>query len=100
MSATMDIAIATRGVAYVALAGVLLAVAITFNDQRYPATPARKTELSPTVTPLDAELARCKAIGAEAANDVVCKAVWDANRQRFLQSDALRPAAENVGQLK
>ena len=54
MSATMDIAIATRGVAYVALAGVLLAVAITFNDQRYPATPARKTELSPSVTPLDA----------------------------------------------
>jgi len=31
MSATMDIAIATRGVAYVALAGVLLAAAITLN---------------------------------------------------------------------
>ena len=65
MSATMDITIATRGVAYVALAGVLLAVAITLNDQRYPATPARKTECSPSVTAREAELARCKTIGAE-----------------------------------
>jgi conjugative transfer region protein TrbK len=90
----MDITIATRGVAYVALVGVLLAIATTSNDQRYPATPAWKTELSPSITTLDAELARCRAIGAEAANGVVCKAVWDANRQRFLQSDALRPAVE------
>jgi conjugative transfer region protein TrbK len=100
MSATMDIAIATRGVAYVALAGVLLAVAITLNDQRYPAAPARKTECSPSVTAREAELARRKAIGAEAANEVVCKTVWDANRKRFLQSDVRRPASETVGQLK
>jgi conjugative transfer region protein TrbK len=80
----MDITIATRGVAYVALTGVLLAAAITLNDRPHPATPAWNTELSPSA--LDAELARCKAIGTEAANDVVCKAVWDANRKRFFES--------------
>jgi len=70
----MDITITTRGVAYVALAGVLLAVAI----------------------------------GAEAANDSICKAVPDANRKRFLESGILYqdrvtgaapwPRAESAGQ--
>jgi len=100
VSATMDITIGIRGVAYVALGGALLGAAVTLNDQRYPATPAWKTELSPGVTVLDAELARCKAIGAQAANEVVCKTVWDANRKRFLQSDVRQPASETVGQLK
>jgi hypothetical protein len=94
MSATMDSAIAIRSVAYVAFIGVHLAVATTLDDQRYPATLAWKTKLSPSVTALDAEL------GAQAANDIVCKAEWKANRHCFLQSNALRPATENVGQPK
>ena len=104
----MNITIATRGVAYVALAGVLLAAAVTLNDRRHPATPAWKTELSPSTTALDAELVRCKAIGAEAANDAACKSVWDANRKHFFESGkfyqdrvtgaAPRKPAENTGQ--
>ena len=89
MSATMDVTIATRSLAYVALAGALLAAAITLNDRRYPATAAWKTEPSASATALDAELARCKAIGAKVANDAVCKALWDANRKRFFVSRKL-----------
>jgi len=108
MSETMNVTIATRRIAYVALAGVLLAAGIASNDQRYPATPAWKTELSPSTTARDAELAACKAIGAEAANDSICKAVPDANRKRFLESGILYqdrvtgaapwPRAETAGQ--
>jgi conjugative transfer region protein TrbK len=104
----MDITIATRRIAYVALAGVLLTAGIALNDRRYPATPAWKTELSPSTTALDAELARCKAIGAEVANDSICKAVLDANRKRFFEfgilyrdrvtSAAPWPRAETAGQ--
>jgi conjugative transfer region protein TrbK len=106
----MDITITTRRIAYVALAGVLLTAGIAFNDRRYPATPAWKTELSPSTTALDAELARCNAIGAEAANDSICKAVWDANRKRFFEPGILYKGrvigatpwapAENAGQAR
>jgi conjugative transfer region protein TrbK len=108
MSETMDVTIATRRIAYVALAGVLLTAGIALNDRRYPATPARKTELSRNTTARDAELVRCKAIDAEAANDSICKAVWDANRKCFLESGILYqdrvtgaapwPRAETAGQ--
>ena len=81
----MDITITRRRVAYVALAGVLLAAAITLNDRRHPATPAWKTELSPSTTALDSELARCKAISAETANDAASKAVWDASRKHLFE---------------
>jgi conjugative transfer region protein TrbK len=85
MSETMDTTIATRRIAYVALAGALLTAGIALNDRRYPATSAWKTELSPSTTALDAELAHCKAMGAQAANDSICKAVWDANRKRIFE---------------
>ena len=99
MSETMDI---TRRIAYVAFAGVLLTAGIALNDRRYPATPAWKTELSPSTTALDAEL------GAEAAHDCICNVVPDANRKRFLESGILYqdrvtgaapwPRAESAGQ--
>jgi conjugative transfer region protein TrbK len=82
----MDITIVSRGLAYVALAGALLTAAIALNNRQYPTTAASKTEPSTTPGALDAELAHCKAIGAKAANDAVCKAVWEANRERFFES--------------
>jgi conjugative transfer region protein TrbK len=85
----MDITILTRGLAYVALAGALLAAAIALNNRQYPTTAASKTEPSTTPGALDAELAHCKAIGAKAANDAVCKAAWEANRERFFESKKL-----------
>jgi conjugative transfer region protein TrbK len=85
----MDIRILSRGLAYVALAGALLAAAIALNNRQYPTTAASKTEPSTTPGALVAELAHCKAIGAKAANDAVCKAVWEANRERFFESKKL-----------
>lgn len=76
-----------RTIAYVALAGALLATAITLNDRRYPAAEAPGR--SAATSALDAELARCKAIGTEAAEDAGCKAAWEANRKRFFQPGKL-----------
>jgi conjugative transfer region protein TrbK len=74
-----------RAIAYVVLAVALLATAVTLNDAKYPVGDAGKSELSADKSDLDAELARCKAVGLEAA-DATCKAVWEANRNRFFQS--------------
>jgi conjugative transfer region protein TrbK len=76
-----------RIIAYVALAGALLVTAITLNDRRYPAGEA--PGLAAATSALDAELARCKAIGAVAAEDADCKAAWEANRKRFFQPGKL-----------
>jgi conjugative transfer region protein TrbK len=72
-------------IAYVVLAAALLAAAITLNIGRYSAGDASNAEPSAGASDLDAELARCKAIGLEAA-DAGCKAVWEANRERFFRS--------------
>jgi conjugative transfer region protein TrbK len=85
----MDIKTLTRGLAYVVLAGALFTAAIALNNRQYPTPEASKSKPSPTPGALDAELARCKAIGAEATNDAVCKAVWEANRERFFESKKL-----------
>lgn len=76
-----------RIIAYVALVGALIATAITLNDRQYPAAkaPAR----SAATSALDAELARCKAIGGAAAEDAGCKTAWEANRKRFFQPGKL-----------
>jgi conjugative transfer region protein TrbK len=76
-----------RTIAYVALAGALLATAIILNDRRYPAVEAPGP--SAATSALDAELARCKAIGAVAAEDAGCKAAWEGNRKRFFQPGKL-----------
>jgi conjugative transfer region protein TrbK len=72
-----------RAIAYVALAGALLATAIILNDRRYPAVEAPGP--SAATSALDAELVRCKAIGAEAAEDARCKSAWETTRKRFFQ---------------
>ena len=74
-----------RAIAYVVLAVALLAAAVTLNDRKYPVRNATKPELSAAKSDLDAELARCNAIGLEEA-DAACKAAWEANRNRFFRS--------------
>ena len=76
-----------RIIAYVALVGALIATAITLNDRQYPA--AKAPGRSAATSALDTELARCKAIGTEAAKDANCKAAWEANRKRFFQPGKL-----------
>jgi conjugative transfer region protein TrbK len=74
-----------RAIAYVVLAAALLVAAITLNVGKYPAGEGSNRELSAVMSDLDAEVARCKTIGIEAA-DAGCKRVWEANRSRFFQS--------------
>jgi|SRR5579871_3976639 len=77
----------TRGLAYIVLAGALLVAAVALNNRQYRPTEAPKP--SPTPSALDSELSHCNAMGVEAADDVVCKAVWEANRKRFFESKKL-----------
>ncbi|MGF1623938.1 MAG: putative entry exclusion protein TrbK-alt [Alphaproteobacteria bacterium] len=53
------------------------------------ATRGGQEELSPVpamngTEPLGLELARCRALGLDAASDAACQALWDAIRDRFL----------------
>jgi conjugative transfer region protein TrbK len=74
-------------IAAVAVAAALLAAAVALNDAQVSQVQSGSTEPSKTVTgAFDAELARCNSIGPEAANDAICKAVWEANRRRFFES--------------
>ena len=79
----MDIKTPIRGLAYIVLASALLLAAIALNNRQYPTTEAPKP--SPAPSALDSELAHCHAMGVQAADDVVCKAVWEANRKRFFE---------------
>lgn len=85
---------------------VFVAVAITATvieinrpaDQR--SNEAMASGLSPTTRdPLDAELARCGAIGEAGARDPSCLKAWADNRRRFLGQPApatsSAPAASN-----
>lgn len=76
----MDIKILSRSLAYVALAGALVAAAIALNDRQYPATQASRAASVPNSGPGDAELAHCKAIGAQAV-EVPFPIIRDAQRQ-------------------
>lgn len=76
-----------RAVALITLAGALLATATTLSNHKESSPQAAKTELPAAAAGAsDAELARCRAIGPDAANDAVCKVVWEDNRKRFLES--------------
>jgi len=79
-----DVSILGRAIAYVVLAVALLAAAVAFNDGKHPVGDAAKRQVSAAKNDIDAELARCKAIGLEA--DAACKAASETNRNRFFRS--------------
>jgi conjugative transfer region protein TrbK len=81
---TMDIRTLTRGIASVALAAALLAAPIALNDRPPPAS-----EASSSPSAFDRELARCRAIATQATDDAICKAIWEAGRERFFGSKKL-----------
>jgi conjugative transfer region protein TrbK len=89
MRAKVNIKPLVNAIAFIALAGVLLATAIALNDTRVSSMRSKDEPPAAIFGALDAEFARCKAIGAEAANDPVCKAVWEDNRKRFFKSEKL-----------
>jgi conjugative transfer region protein TrbK len=92
----MSFRIVIRGLAYVVLAVALLATAIALNNRQYQLAGALQATPSSATDNLDAELARCKALGTEAANDAGCKAVWQANRERFLNANKPDRAPDSV----
>ena len=85
----MSFKIVIRGVAYVVLAVALLATAIALNNRQYKAASTLQTEPVSAEDDLDGELARCKALGTQAAEDARCKAVWQASRERFVNGNKL-----------
>ena len=85
----MSFRIVIRGVAYVVLAVAVLAAAIALNNRQYQPSSALESAPSSAEDDFDAELARCKALRTEAANDAGCKAVWQASRERFLKGNKL-----------
>ena len=83
----MNIRDQDRSAAFIVLIGALLAAVIALNSHNDPSTQSAGTEPAAAATSaLDAELARCKVIGPEAANDAVCRAAWERNRKRFFES--------------
>jgi conjugative transfer region protein TrbK len=85
----MTFKIVVRGVAYVVLAVTLLATAIVLNNRQYQQPGTLESTPSPAEGDFAAELARCKALGTEAANDANCKAAWQSSRERFFNGTKL-----------
>jgi conjugative transfer region protein TrbK len=92
----MNIQALGRAVAFIALASALLAAATTLSSRKDQSLKAAKTELPAAAAgAVNAELARCRAIGPEAANDALCRAVWEDNRKRFLEIRKAPPGQTN-----
>ena len=84
----MDPKIIARAAAVILLAAAVLACALELTRQGRTlesSLPAAHDNLD-----LADELARCRALGAEAAHDAACKGVWAQNRARFLAPSAPR----------
>lgn len=78
----MDPKSGMRIAAVIVLAGAMLACAIDvarLHREPAPSTSSTDNQGNPSA----AELARCKALGSEAANDASCKAAWAKSRERF-----------------
>ena len=83
----MDPKIIARAAAVILLGGAVLACALKLAWQGRTlesSLPAAHDNMDPLAN----ELARCKALGAEAAHDAACKAAWAQNRARFLAPGA------------
>jgi conjugative transfer region protein TrbK len=83
----MDPKIIARAGAIILLAGTLLACAVEVARLDRGSTPS-VSAMDGNIDPLAAELARCKALGADAANDDACKRAWAKNRERFFAPGA------------
>ena len=83
----MDPKIIARAAAVILLAAAVLACALELARQGRTlesSLPAAHDNMDRLAN----ELARCRALGAEAAHDPACKGVWAQNRARFLAPSA------------
>jgi conjugative transfer region protein TrbK len=86
----MDPKTIAKTAAVVLLVGAVLACALEWAQRDRTLKPSTTTAYD-NKDPLDDELSRCKALGAEAANDPACKVVWSQNLARFLARSAPYP---------
>src|SRR5262245_56620212 len=86
----MNPMILARTAAVVVLAGAVLACALEWAQRNRTPAPSTATAHDNT-DPLADERSRCKALGAEAANDAACKVAWSQNRARILAPSAPYP---------
>src|SRR6476469_27145 len=86
----MDPKTIAKTAAVVLLVGAVLACALEWA-QRDRTLKSSTTTAYDNLDPLDDELSRCKALGAEAANDAACKVAWSQNRARFPARSAPYP---------
>jgi conjugative transfer region protein TrbK len=84
----MDPKILVRAAAVILLAGTVLACAVELVQQRDLTSGSSAPAADDKMDALAGELARCRALGAEATHDAACNAAWAQNRARFLAPGA------------
>jgi conjugative transfer region protein TrbK len=72
-----------RIAAMVLLAGTVIACAVDVARLGHGSDP-QPSSMREISDPMVVELARCKALGPEVANDQACKSAWRKSRERFL----------------
>jgi conjugative transfer region protein TrbK len=85
----MDMKIAVRTLAVLALAAVIAACAIALRPDRTEDSPAQAIQ-SRDDGPVSRELVRCRDLGAAALDDAACKKAWADSRRHFLEDNAGR----------
>ena len=80
----LDLDAWARALGLVAVTAAMIMASIHFRDGDSGIVAVTKLGSPPPQTdPLADELARCRAIGMAAIEDVACKAAWAENRRRF-----------------
>jgi conjugative transfer region protein TrbK len=85
MTARLGFRLAAAGFALLAIL-----VAVLQAHRPAPAPASLPAAASPSARPVDAQLARCQAIGAAGAQDPACLKAWNDARTRFLGIDKAR----------
>lgn len=85
----MDWKLATRVVAVLAVAVLMVACAIALRPDGNDEPPAQTVQPQSN-EPASSELLRCREIGAAALDDAGCKKAWADSRRHFLEGDAER----------
>lgn len=99
----MDLKIAARMIAVLAIGAGLTATLMAFSQRQGPEETPVFRSLNPGGEPeIDAariELLRCRNLGAEALKDKACLKAWLESRRRFLKpSQSGQPSAPGTGE--
>jgi len=97
----MDVKIAARIIAVIALGAGLTAAFSALRDDDAPDADAPRIVHPGGEPDPRRELVRCRDLGAAALEDAICRKAWAESRRRFLQSDkpdrTVMPKTERFG---